>query len=430
MASDFERFGSGQHFLPQKNTRCSNSAKLFPPQTNNSRWISLPKHGIMPARSGGQVVCLRHIPRAARSFRSVHRMSAFLSGVFVRFSNRCSLPAALSALCLALLLPDASSADDRKKTPSPAPAPAPAPAADGAEKKTEAFEYIRITRDDRRLPLTMETPVITFRSAERFPGVTIDLVGAVHLGEAEYYEELNKRFSKYDMVLFEAVMSEAAVEAGVRPGGKAAIRDALPDKRNLNDAQIGFAAISVLQLGMKDALGMEFQLETVDYTPDNFVHADMTSEEFEASMKNRGESFGSMLLSEMGKSMSSQKQQNPVAMNLDMLISALSSDRVYAARRIAASQLAKEGAGEAFADADGTSTIITERNRRCFEIMEREIKDKKPSTIAIFYGAGHFADMEKRLTKDYGFTRSGEEWIVAWKLRNPKSAKAQPAPGK
>lgn len=175
---------------------------------------------------------------------------------------------------------------------------------------------------------------------------------------------------------------------------------------------------------------MEFQLDTVDYTPDNFVHADMTSEEFEASMKNRGESFGSMLLTEMGKSMSGPNQQNPIAMNLDILISALSSDRVYAARRIAASQLAKEGAGEAFAGADGTSTIITERNRRCFEIMEQQIKDRKPSTIAIFYGAGHFADMEKRLTKDYGFTRSGEEWIVAWKLLNPKAAKAQPAPAK
>ena len=301
----------------------------------------------------------------------------------------------------------------------------------GEDTKAEPFEYIRIRRDERRLPIAMETPVITFRSAERFPGVTVDLIGAVHLGEADYYKELNNRFRNYDLILFEAVMPEAAVKAGLRPGGKVNIGDALPDKQEaLDDAQVGFAAVSVLQIGMKDALGMEFQLSAIDYTPDHFVHADMTAEEFEASMKRRGESFGGMLLSEMGKSMSSQKQQNPVAMNLDILLSALSSDRLYAARRIAASQLANEGAGEAFASADGTSTIITERNRRCFEIMEQQIQQRKPSKVGIFYGAGHFADMEKRLVKDYGFTRSGDDWIVAWNLRNPKSAKTQPVSGK
>jgi hypothetical protein len=132
-----------------------------------------------------------------------------------------------------------------------------------------------------------------------------------------------------------------------------------------------------------------------------------------------------MLLSEMGKSMSATKQQNALAMNLDLFISALSSDRVYAVRRIAASQLAQEGSGEAFASADGTSTIITERNRRCLEIMEQQIKAKKPAKVAIFYGAGHFADMEKRMVKDYGFTRSGEDWILAWNLRNPDAAKGK-----
>lgn len=319
-------------------------------------------------------------------------------------------------LCLASVLV----ADEKK----PAIQPSKAAAKDSTDAP-KGPEYIRIRRDERRLPVAMETPVITFRSSERFKGVTVDLIGAVHLGEGAYYRELNRRFRNYDLVLFEAVMPEEAVKDDVRPGGGGAGRASLPDEENWDDAKVGFAAISVLQLGMKDALGMEFQLAAVDYTPKNFVHADMTAEEFEASMKKRGESFGGMLLSEMGKSMSSTKQQNALAMNLDLFISALSSDRVYAVRRIAASQLAQEGSGEAFASADGTSTIITERNRRCLEIMEQQIKAKKPAKVAIFYGAGHFADMEKRMVRDYGFTRSGEDWILAWNLRNPDAAKGK-----
>lgn len=314
-----------------------------------------------------------------------------------------------------------TSAGADEKKPS---APKTAAAAKNSAETPAGPEYIRIRRDERRLPVAMETPVITFRSSERFKSVTVDLVGAVHLGEGSYYKELNQRFRGYDLVLFEAVMPEDAVNQDLRPGGGGAGRAALPDEEEWDDAKVGFAAISVLQLGMKDALGMEFQLAAVDYTPDNFVHADMTAEEFEESMKKRGESFGTMLLSEMGKSMSSTKQQNPLAMNLDLFLSALSSDRVYAVRRIAASQLAQEGAGEAFAGSDGTSTIITERNRRCLEIMEQQIKTRKPSKVAIFYGAGHFADMEQRMVKDYGFTRSGEDWIVAWNLRNPDAPKS------
>ena len=163
---------------------------------------------------------------------------------------------------------------------------------------------------------------------------------------------------------------------------------------------------------------MEFQLTGVDYSAKNFVHADMTAEEFEASMAARGESFSGMLLKEMSKSMTSQQESNPLAMNLDVMLSMLTSDRLYRVRRIAAVQLAKAGAGEAFAGLDGTSTIITERNKKCFEVMDRELK-KGHTKVGIFYGAGHFTDMEKRMVDEYGFARTSEEWLVAWHLQNP-----------
>ena len=256
------------------------------------------------------------------------------------------------------------------------------PAAEGAKQdpakaddETSERAYIRIRKNEKKLAVALETSVITFANSKQFPDATVDLVGAIHLGEPDYYKQLNELFKKYDVLLFEAVMPEEAVKEGLRPGGGAGSRrKPLTDEEEWTDARVGFTAITVLQLGMKDALGMEFQLTGVDYTADNFVHADMTAEEFESSMLRRGESFSGMFLTEMGKSVATQQDQNPIAMNLDIMLSALSTDRFYRIRRIAAVQLAKAGGGDAFAGFDGTSTIITERNKKCLDVMNRELK--------------------------------------------------------
>ena len=282
-----------------------------------------------------------------------------------------------------------------------------------------AQEYVRIRKNDRKLAVALETSVIHFADSPKHPGATVDLIGAIHLGEPEYYKQLNELFKTYDVLLFEAVMPEEAVKRDLRPGGHSgARRKGLGDEEEWTEAKVGLAAISVLQLGMKDALGMEFQLTGVDYSARNFVHADMTAEEFEASMAKRGESFSGMFLTEMGKSMANQQENNPLAMNLDVMLSMLTSDRLYRVRRIAAVQLAKAGEGDAFAGFDGSSTIITERNKKCLEVMHQQLK-KGPKKIGIFYGAGHFADMEKRMADDYGFQRNSEDWLIAWHLRNP-----------
>lgn len=294
-------------------------------------------------------------------------------------------------------------------------------ASDSDTDNTSQLEYVRVRRNDRRLAVALETSVVTMTSSKQYPDATVDLIGAIHLGETEYYTELNKLFEKYDALLFEAVMPEEAVKRDLRPGvGGGGQRRTLSEEEEWTEAKIGLTAISVLQLGMKDALGLDFQLSAVDYAKRNFVHADMTAEEFEATMAKRGESFSQMLAREMAKAVSRQNEQNPLAMNLDMMLSALSDDRVYRIRRIAAVQLAKAGEGEAFAGPDGTSTIITERNLKALDVLKRELKAGKKK-IGIFYGAGHLADMEERMVNDFGFERTDESWLVAWHLRETKT---------
>lgn len=364
--------------------------------------------------------------------------STCLRKSFMLSLNRSARRSFSSALCLLLIAGSVAAAEEpqhkpgtlRRQTSGPS---AEAPAGDELkEEEAAAPEYIRILRNDKRLADALQTSVVTFTKSDQYPGATVDLVGAIHLGEPGYYEELNSLFRNYDVLLFEAVMPEEAVRQGLRPGGghveDESIREAElesgEDADAWTDAKVGLTAISVLQLGMKDALGLEFQLSGINYAASNFVHADMTAEEFEQSMKQRGESFGQMFMQEIGKSITKTNQENPLAMNLDLMLSALAPDRMYRVRRIAAVQLAKAGEGEAFAGPDGTSTIITERNIKALEVLQRELKAGHKH-IGVFYGAGHLADMEKRMREDLGFERSNELWLTAWDLRD--DAGAEPA---
>jgi len=296
-----------------------------------------------------------------------------------------------------------------------------------ARNKDEAgkptHQYIRIQRNERKLANTMQTSVIRFGKSKQFPGKVVDLIGAVHLGEESYYDELNRRFTKYDSLLYEAVIPEDALRSGMRPGGSGPGRR-LSDDEAWTESKVGLATISALQVGMKDVLGLEFQLAAVDYRPAHFVHADMTQEEMERSMARRGESFSEMLAREMLKATLKQQSRNPMAMNLDVMLSLLASDRQFRVRRIAALEMVNASDGDVFADSDGTSTIITERNIKALKVLRRELKKNNNRELGLFYGAGHFADMEQRMVDEFGFERVSEEWITAWQLRPPKRRKS------
>src|SRR4051812_27964936 len=70
---------------------------------------------------------------------------------------------------------------------------------DSTAETPEEAKFIRVRRDDEDRPVAMETAVVHYTSKTR-PGISIDLVGAVHIADRSYYDELNKLFEKYDVV--------------------------------------------------------------------------------------------------------------------------------------------------------------------------------------------------------------------------------------
>jgi len=177
----------------------------------------------------------------------------------------------------------------------------------------------------------------------------------------------------------------------------------------------GVSPISSIQVGMKDALELAFQLDEIDYKAENFVHADMTPEEFFTTMETRKEGMLQLLFRSMGAGLAMQSSGK--SSDLDLISALMSKNRGRALRRSLAEQMGSmDGQMAAITGEDGKSTLITERNAKAFQVMDREIESGKKK-LGIFYGAGHLKDMHQTLVEDYGMQPVKTEWLDAWDLK-------------
>ena len=85
-----------------------------------------------------------------------------------------------------------------------------------AAEGKEATRFIRLKRGARRQPLSLDTAIVEYTSANaQHEGLKVALIGAVHIGEKAYYQALNEEFDKYEVVLYELVAPEGTrVPAG------------------------------------------------------------------------------------------------------------------------------------------------------------------------------------------------------------------------
>ncbi len=271
--------------------------------------------------------------------------------------------------------------------------------------KDSAGKFLRLAKDDKGQSVAMETAIVRYASRECAKDApTVDLIGAVHVADKTYYQQLNKEFEQYDVLLYELVAPAGTV---VPKGG--------------GESQSTLASI---QKSMKSVLELEFQLDQIDYTKKNFVHADMSPDEFVKSMNKRGESIWSMMFRMMGNAMAQQSKNPAKSSDLDLLIALFSKNRALMLKRAMAEQFEDMEGAMAGLDGPEGSTIITERNKVVMAALTKQLASGK-KRIGIFYGAGHLPDMEKRLQADFGMGRLEEHWLVAWDLK--AKTKAKPA---
>jgi hypothetical protein len=270
-------------------------------------------------------------------------------------------------------------------------------AAEGQSEQPSS-QFLRLVRDDHRVPLALETPIVRCAPAGvRNDGPTVDLVAAIHIADKSYYQQLNREFENYDAVLYELVApDEAAVP---RPGD--------PESHH---------PVSLLQNGMKDLLALEFQLKGIDYTRANMVHADMSPDQFAEAMRQRGESPMTILVRMLGYALTQQGQSSEGASDGQLLLALFDRNRSLALKRVVAEQFAGSENCLQMLDGAGGSTLISGRNQVALKVLRRQIAAGKKK-IAIFYGAAHMPDIQKRLSADFGMTPVSTRWLVAWNLK-------------
>lgn len=267
------------------------------------------------------------------------------------------------------------------------------------KKESGEESFIRIVRSERGTPVAMETSVAHFTNGKQDDKrIDVDLVSAIHVGDKKYYERLNEIFQSYDALLYELVAPE-----GTTPADRPADADSHP--------------VALMQNGLKDLLNLDHQLAIIDYEKPNFIHADMSPDEFAKAMQDRGESFMTLFFRMAIEGMKVQQQNGGPSEGEDlrMLMALMSPNRPLALKRILADQFSQLETISAGLDGPSGSAIVTDRNKRALHVLRQSIDDGKRK-IGIFYGAAHMADMQKHLIKDFGLARTSTEWLVAWDM--------------
>lgn len=265
----------------------------------------------------------------------------------------------------------------------------------------DARQFLRIERDGDKNLRSLQTAIVRYQRLNDQSNTApfVDLIGVVHIGEKAYYDELNKIFRDYDSVLYELVAPEG---------------NNVPSPGHRSGHPVG-----VMQVAMKNLLDLEFQLDRIDYHRPQLVHADLSPDEFNKSMEARNESLSKLFFRLMGQGVA-QQSKDPGRTNDVAIFSALfSRERSIELKRTMALQFEEMEIAASVLDGPDGSAIITDRNKRALEVLSAQMKAGK-KRIAIFYGAAHLPDFNRRLRADLGMQPTNTRWLVAWDLRSAK----------
>lgn len=251
-----------------------------------------------------------------------------------------------------------------------------------AEKATD---FIRVDEDEKAARL--QTSITTYQKED----LSVSLIGAVHIADKAYFEKLNARFKKQDKLLFEMIGGENMAKI---------------QNNAAKDGVIDTSAMAKTYAIVARFLNLSEQKKEIDYTAKNFVHADFTLKEFEKLQEERGETILSFAM-KAAEGAEEQAQLSP-----EKLLQTLISGNSNAVKLEVVHSLGK--GDEQMGGLGGQSVIITDRNKKCFAVLDQEI-ERGSKQIGIFYGAAHFPDIEKTLLSR-GFKKKSHQWLTAWDI--------------
>lgn len=261
-------------------------------------------------------------------------------------------------------------------------------------------EFARVDNGTDRRPRALQVAIVRYQTTDGRKSISVDLIGAVHVADKAYYAALNERFRDYDVLLYELVIAN-------------------PDEPK-EQATNNQSLLTSLQIGMKNALDLSFQLDEIDYRAPNFVHADFSADMLRASMDERGESLY-VYFWRLFYSAIDEYARDPLGLQNMQLMSMLIEGSEEDAMKIAiAHEMVKATRFGDILGSEHGSAIISARNEHAVKVLQDQIA-AGARRIGIFYGAAHMADLDRRLVKELGLEAVGAEWLDAWLFQQTAS---------
>ncbi|MGB5354936.1 MAG: hypothetical protein WBN32_15090 [Woeseia sp.] len=269
-----------------------------------------------------------------------------------------------------------------------------------ADAAQSSPDFARVDTGSDRRPRALQVAVVRYEDPANRNSASVDLIGAVHIADRAYYAELNERFRDYDVLLYELVVAN--------PDGR---EEVVTDDKSL---------LTSLQINMKDALGLSFQLDEIDYRAANFVHADFSADMLRDSMEERGESLY-VYFWRLFYSAIDDYARDPLGLQNMQLMSMLAEGSEEDAMKIAiAYEMVKATRIGDILGSEQGSAIIAARNEHAVEVLQEQIATGA-TRIGIFYGAAHMVDLDQRLVQDLGLEAVDTEWLDAWLFRRSEA---------
>ncbi len=266
----------------------------------------------------------------------------------------------------------------------------PAAAAVSAVATTDFIRFVEKDEGD-----SLQTAVVEYVNDR---GISVDLIGAVHIADRRYFEALNARFKTYEAVLYELVGRPVEQRQTLKPG----------------DGSDKLRWLGVMQEKMRQLLKLDSQLQCIDYKAPNFIHADLSMEGFFASQEEKKETFLNLWMkAALAKAATSDGQQPASDMSLIMTL-LMSQDSATDLKRLIGKEFDRVEQLMAGIEAGDGTAIIGARNQHALQILQKQIAVGR-KRLGIFYGAAHFPDMEQRLMQ-MGFKKRRIEWLKAWDI--------------
>jgi hypothetical protein len=209
----------------------------------------------------------------------------------------------------------------------------------------------------------------------------VDLVGAMHAAEAGYYRQIQAMLAKSDLVLYE----------GVTDGTR---KDPFELPTDEDQKKSGYGRLA-------SALGLIPQHEGIDYRPKSFRNCDLTIQQMQSMLQEeikRGDQASAGAKSADKELRQVGRMIGGKSWLINGVIGLVGSNTMLRERvRFMLVASGTDADSENMLDARLQRLILEDRNAHVIKELRRIMRRESHHRIAIFYGAGHFPDMQKRL---------------------------------